>query len=284
MANNSTDAERQAQADKELALKVTLEKPLERELNAFFSQIAADLRIQYAATGTAISASSYEPQLDAIILTNNINTSRRFSDTLSSTAVSDKTTEVAIAIAAIAAFRGVTTEEHLLNIQNEVNNDSRSILRKEAAVSAREVTETIQKDVDSAIAKSQVEEDLDRGERAKKSSEDFKKRSVSRAATIATTETQGAAEGTKDIERQVFMRENNALAATLAGVAAIKIQKWWMTRGDSKVRPEHVAADGQQAVDGYFSVGGELLRYPKDPNGSPSNVINCRCSAIDELF
>jgi|TARA_R110000824_G_scaffold196949_2_gene380209 hypothetical protein len=284
MANNSTDAERQAQADRELALKVKLEKPMERELNVLFSQIAEDLRIQYAATGAAISAYSYESQLDAIILTNNINTSRQFSDTISGVAVSDKTTDVAIAIAAIAAFRGISTEEHLLNIQNEVNSQSRVILRNEAIYSGREITGTIQKHIDSSIAKSQIDEDLDRGERAKKSSEDFKERSISHAATISATETQGAAEGTKDLERQVFMRENSALASTLAGVEVIKMRKWWITRGDSKVRPAHVAADGQEAVDGYFSVGGELLRYPKDPNGSAANVINCRCSEIDELF
>jgi hypothetical protein len=29
-----------------------------------------------------------------------------------------------------------------------------------------------------------------------------------------------------------------------------------------------------------FSVGGESLQRPGDPNGSASNVINCRCSMI----
>ena len=152
-----------------------------------------------------------------------------------------------------------------------------------SAASAREVTGTIQKDIDSSIAKAQVDDDLDRGQVARQSSDDFKKRSVSRATTIAVTETQGAAEGTKDLERQVFKRENSSLASALAGVDTIELTAVWMTRGDSRVRPEHIAADGQEAVDGYFSVGGELLRYPKDPNGSAGNIINCRCSALDIL-
>jgi hypothetical protein len=31
-------------------------------------------------------------------------------------------------------------------------------------------------------------------------------------------------------------------------------------------------------VDETFSVGGEDLEYPGDPNGSPENVIQCRCT------
>ncbi|MEU0770655.1 hypothetical protein [Streptomyces albogriseolus] len=48
---------------------------------------------------------------------------------------------------------------------------------------------------------------------------------------------------------------------------------------DENVRLAHREADGQEVpLDAPFIVGGESLRYPGDPSGSPGNVINCRCS------
>ncbi|MET7814203.1 phage minor head protein [Streptomyces sp. NPDC005395] len=48
---------------------------------------------------------------------------------------------------------------------------------------------------------------------------------------------------------------------------------------DDNVREAHRLADGQEVpLDSPFTVGGETLRYPGDPSGSPGNVINCRCS------
>lgn len=54
--------------------------------------------------------------------------------------------------------------------------------------------------------------------------------------------------------------------------------KYWVSRDDSAVRPEHRLADGQpKLVSQPFIVGGEPLMAPGDPSGSPWNVINCRC-------
>jgi hypothetical protein len=60
----------------------------------------------------------------------------------------------------------------------------------------------------------------------------------------------------------------------------VTIMKTWFARLDSRTRLEHVAADLQQVpVNQTFMVGGESLLYPRDPNGSSANVINCRCVA-----
>ena len=72
-----------------------------------------------------------------------------------------------------------------------------------------------------------------------------------------------------------------------ATAAALRIQqreqsprliKIWQSKDDSAVRPAHRLADGQaQFVSQPFVVAGEALMAPGDPNGSPWNVINCRC-------
>lgn len=60
-------------------------------------------------------------------------------------------------------------------------------------------------------------------------------------------------------------------------------KKVWITTF-SNSRDAHIAADGQiVGVHDDFSVGGESLAYPGDPNGSPDNVINCQCSVSPTL-
>jgi HK97 family phage portal protein len=47
----------------------------------------------------------------------------------------------------------------------------------------------------------------------------------------------------------------------------------------SNTRDDHAEAHGQVVgADEDFEVGGEKLRYPQDPSGSPANVVNCQCS------
>jgi hypothetical protein len=54
--------------------------------------------------------------------------------------------------------------------------------------------------------------------------------------------------------------------------------KTWDADLDGHERPSHRRADGQtRGLTDTFQVGGEDLRFPGDPAGSPANVINCRC-------
>ncbi len=58
-------------------------------------------------------------------------------------------------------------------------------------------------------------------------------------------------------------------------------EKEWLTAGDRRVRPTHRAASGQiQPMDEPFIVGGAELMFPLDPNGPPSETIQCRCVAL----
>ena len=59
------------------------------------------------------------------------------------------------------------------------------------------------------------------------------------------------------------------------------VRRTWITMMDEHVRPSHRRAQGQQVKLGVpFSVGAALLRYPGDPLGPPSEVINCRCKTL----
>jgi hypothetical protein len=63
------------------------------------------------------------------------------------------------------------------------------------------------------------------------------------------------------------------------------IMKKWAHVPIARVpRFAHLQADGQvRDVAEPFDVGGEQLMYPRDPNGSPENTINCHCLLIPEV-
>jgi len=57
--------------------------------------------------------------------------------------------------------------------------------------------------------------------------------------------------------------------------------KRWVAHHYKKVRPTHLAADGQTVPVGQpFHVGGAALMYPGDPSGPASEIINCNCSMV----
>jgi hypothetical protein len=57
------------------------------------------------------------------------------------------------------------------------------------------------------------------------------------------------------------------------------LKKQWQHINAARVpRVSHIIADGQiREVTEAFEVDGEQLMYPRDPNGSPENTINCHC-------
>jgi HK97 family phage portal protein len=83
------------------------------------------------------------------------------------------------------------------------------------------------------------------------------------------------------IARTEVLSSNNA--GTLFGYqqSGVVNQKEWLSARDARTRPAHGAVDGQKVnIDKAFIVGGEKLEYPGDPNGSASNIVNCRCTIL----
>ena len=57
--------------------------------------------------------------------------------------------------------------------------------------------------------------------------------------------------------------------------------KEWVAIQDARTILSHSIAAGQRVpLEANFVVGGERLKYPGDPRGSPGETINCRCAAI----
>jgi HK97 family phage portal protein len=101
---------------------------------------------------------------------------------------------------------------------------------------------------------------------SKRVKEIFKQRLTSGTKTIARTEVLGATNA------------GTTFGYKQSGVVA---QKQWLSAKDSRTRDAHAHANGEAVdLDKNFEVGGEELEYPGDPNGSPSNIINCRCGVI----
>jgi len=91
----------------------------------------------------------------------------------------------------------------------------------------------------------------------------------SRSRTIARTEIIGATNaGIEDTFKESQVVE----------------YKEWLTARDELVREAHAAADGQTVkLNEVFDIGGEALKFPGDPNGSPGNIVNCRCTLLPVL-
>lgn len=84
-----------------------------------------------------------------------------------------------------------------------------------------------------------------------------------RAAVIAATEIHSASVAAGD------------MAAASSGY---EMDREWISGSDERTREAHSSVNGQtRAMGESFDVGGESLDYPGDPNGSPENIINCRC-------
>lgn len=95
-------------------------------------------------------------------------------------------------------------------------------------------------------------------------------REAYKATRIARTETTRIVNGAK---------QDVAEKGTQLGFTMLK--RWIATKEPGRTRDEHLEADGQIVpADKPFIVGGEELMYPGDPNGSPWNTVNCRCTMI----
>lgn len=75
----------------------------------------------------------------------------------------------------------------------------------------------------------------------------------------------------------VSQASTNAAADQL-GLALTKV---WVAVEDSRTRPDHAEADGQEVdKESMFLVGGSPMAFPGDQSAPADQVINCRCGTV----
>ena len=83
------------------------------------------------------------------------------------------------------------------------------------------------------------------------------------------------------IARTEILAASNAASEGAAKATGIpRLRKEWIAEvGSGRTRDAHAEANGQIVdIDDEFTVGGERLKHPGDPKGSPENIIQCRCT------
>lgn len=141
-------------------------------------------------------------------------------------------------------------------------NEMRVAARRHAATIVANSVKQLLEEVDSA---QKAREDAGRFRRIVRGL--YRRFGRQRAARIALNATLQATSQVQHLAVQAAQR-------VISGV----IMRVWNTVGDDRVRDVHAEADGQETtVDGTFNVGGEQLQRPRDPAGSPWNILNCRC-------
>lgn len=236
-------AEIKQSAESDLGSKLRLEAAFKRDLRPIFASMVRDLLTQFAANGTESDATVYQSELEAALRRHYERVQREFRGTV------DPDPDL---------------DEALLLIFLLYRNSR-------APQQARIITGTNQRMIRDAIATARA--DLfpqgvtDSRSIAANAAGVMRSRAPGRIETIALTETQNAAENTKNQEAQ----------------EAERIRKTWVTVGDKRVRPTHRAASGQRRdIDEPFIVGGAALMYPGDMSlGAPiRETAGCRCSAV----
>lgn len=177
----------------------------------------------------------------------------------------------------VADINDVLKEHDIENIdegRKEIAAALALMIRREISGSVQQITETSNRNIRQAVA--------DHADDAKAAYRDLQGKTLARSKTIASVETQKAAEGAKQFVAEVSIPIVSSLTA---GTNLLRAFKVWQIL-DASARPGHAAANGQRVlVADPFMVDGELLMYPGDWSlgASAGNVINCRCSAIQEF-
>lgn len=83
----------------------------------------------------------------------------------------------------------------------------------------------------------------------------------------------------KVIARTEVVGASNFAAVQAAKQSGLTLNKVWLATEDSRTRPDHADADGQEVgMDEKFTVGGVEMDRPGDPSAPADLVINCRCT------
>lgn len=83
----------------------------------------------------------------------------------------------------------------------------------------------------------------------------------------------------RTIARTEVVGSSNWASVQAAKSSGLTLNKVWLATDDTRTRPDHAAADGQEVgMDEQFEVGGVKMDHPGDPTAPADEVVNCRCT------
>lgn len=262
----SVDAIARAEYDK----KIALERTFKREIKTLFRRMLNDFRIAVAATGRPQGSKKYVGAWDAALRVQYARVQRAFRGQVT-TQAGNKAWAWSVKQDAGDAF-----------IDMELLDWAERFAPEQADYIAATSDEDMAASVDGA--RSSIAADggtLDNRTIAAVAMALLAQRFAGRTNTIAQTSTQSAAETTKYTEATAAGSQRDAVFVN-PDAQPIKITKTWVTVGDSRVRPSHVAINGTTLPnDGIFVLNtGSRLRFAGDMllGAAIGDIINCRCT------
>lgn len=253
-------------ARRDLIRKLELEKKLARDVAKLNRNIVNRTILSFATSGISFDASILQDDFAAVLEKHYKTASNIFAEQMT------ETLPVEIAI----------TEDESTTIQKALA----AYFVARALEQADIITKTNQKNIDDSVAAARQTFDdngkpLSQLDQARTAGALTARKLRGRLRSIATTETQNAAETSKATEAEVLSGRQPSIITSTPSDAGV--EKEWVTVGDEKVRIDHVKADSQMRdLSKPFTVGGQLLRWPGDTalGATVENVINCRCSSV----
>jgi len=263
VAKNKDDLEEIRAND--LSKKIKLEVPFKRDVGMLLRRINSDFAQQYTADGTVINAKEYKPELMTILAANYNRISKFFKFNIRESFDEKVSPEINAKINA-------NINQFIKDVSNPKSDIILDTTNKEILTELFNTTNTFIEE----------ERDITNFAVANETRKGLNLKVPGRANIISISETQNGSESVKTIEEETLI-DNNVVIAGLALAALLK--DVWVTTLDEVTRVNHVIANLQEKSPlQSFLVGGELLRYPGDPAGSPGNIINCRCVKVVSIF
>jgi hypothetical protein len=267
------------QGQRELNLKMTLEQRLKPLIRPIFNKIVRDFRILYATTGRMVNMGQYKPQFETVLVNHYDRVQRAFRG------------QVEQANGGKALVRYEMKQEEDDNLEALILASLLAWRNETAPQKAQFITETNDIQMLKAIETARQElidndEEVTNAAIAAGAAVILQRLYNNRVERIIITETQEAAESTKEIEAQALSGLVPTEASNLPGVVAVlpfvQSFKIWNSLLDGRERLSHRNANGQQVpVNGTFSIGptASRLRFPGDTGMGAvvQEVVNCRC-------
>jgi len=252
------------QAALNYAEKLKLEHSLRIKINKMLRGVDKDFRLQYTKNGIVLNPYDFQDDLETMLRSHHIKVANIFSDQLR------------------ARYGDPANNK---NVQVKLEANIKGFAAQRAHLISHTILDTTREHIEKAISDAYVTAALNNIPISNRNigrlaSQNLRDKIVGRSNTIATTETQVAAETGKDLEHDTMVD----LDSDIDGVPISEKQsmKMWITVLDDHTREWHAEADSQVVpTDQPFIVNGEELMQPGDDSmgASVDNLINCRCDA-----